>query len=474
MHPIDAQTDFFWSNVNASNSTYPPVLYGDSSGAITTLQMQQGFSPSPNFWGPEFGFARNLLTSSDTEVLIIKASRGGGGNGFWDQPTFEGNQDNGHMWGHLRDTVDSALSGVVANGDSFAVKGLMYLQGESNNSAGAAAAGQLLGDLIEHLQSHVNSQYPNAANSMFTVIGEIAASTSNANRAQTTQQQMQLAASNGSIDFVSTRDLQLKSDGIHFGRDAKLTIGQRFANAFNINNGSPGVNRIGGYLADAAAPGTIPNPTSQGMQAIGAIVPGVTLEPVDDNGTRAWRILNNSRSAIPGYQQSLSAAHFERMLNDGWNFKATAKVISGGGQAFWSFAQENDPGWGAMRTQNSNGLQLNRVNGDELEVTLLNDPTPINLGPGSADEYHTFEFKGSAGSNLFDFYIDDLLHSRGNDLLNGGAVLGFGNSLVFNSGLGTGRDVYWNEVSLTVVPEPTSCLLVMSQLAVVLLRRQHC
>lgn len=474
-HPADAQTNFFWSNVNASNTAYPPLLYGDSGGAITTLQVQQGFSPSPNFWGPEFGFARNLLTVGDTEVMVIKASRGGGGNGFWDRATFDGNNNGGHMWGHLRDTVDSALSNVVSNGDSFNVRGLMYLQGESNNSSGAAVAGQLLDDLIGNLQSHINTQYPNAADDLFSVIGEIAASNSNANRSLTTQQQMQLAAGSNTIDFVSTRDLPLKSDGIHFGRDAKLAIGQRFAQAFNINNGSPGLNRIAGYVANLDEPGPILSPTTQGMQAIGGTVPGVTLEAIDDDGTRAWQVLNNSRSAIPGYQQSVSPAHFDRMFADGWSFKATAKVISGGGQAFWSLSQQNDPGWRLTETLNTNGFVLNRVNGDELEVTLLSDPTSINLGPGSADEYHSFELLGETGSSLFDFYIDDILHSAGNDLRDGSGSANFQNKLVFNSGLGTGREVYWNEVSLTTVPEPTSCfLLAVSQVLLLSFRRRHC
>ncbi|MDG2470035.1 MAG: hypothetical protein P8M80_12200 [Pirellulaceae bacterium] len=57
-NPADSTTSLFWSNVNASNNAYPPVLYGDSGGAITTLQTQQGDGGSnPTFWGPEFGFA---------------------------------------------------------------------------------------------------------------------------------------------------------------------------------------------------------------------------------------------------------------------------------------------------------------------------------------------------------------------------------------------------------------------------------
>lgn len=461
VHPADSQTDFFWANASggsSSNIAYPPALSSSSGGAITSLQVQGG-----PFWGPEFGFSRRLYDVGERDFLVIKASKGGGLNTFWDNATFDANNNNGHMWGHLRDTVDSALGSVISNGDTFNVKGFMYLQGESNNSAGAAASGAMLGDLIDNLQTHISNQYPNAADDMFSVIGEIAASSSNSNRILTTQQQMQLAASNSTIEFVPTSDLPLKSDGIHFGRDSKLTIGRRFADVFNLLSGGPGSSLLAGYRADEGAPGPIPNPVTQGMQAVGGIVPGVTLEPIDDAGTRAWRVLNNSRSAIPGYQQTVGAAHFQRMFDEGWSLKATAKVIAGGGQALWTLSQANDPGWGMTEALNTNGFILNRVNGDELEVTLWSDPTPINLGPGSADEYHTFELLGAAESSLFDFYIDDVLQLASIDLRDGNGLSGFDDKLAFNSGLGTGRDVYWNEVSLTVVPVPEpSTLLLLS------------
>jgi hypothetical protein len=118
-----------------------------------------------------------------------------------------------------------------------------------------------------------------------------------------------------------------------------------------------------------------------------------------------------------------------------WTFKATAKVVSGGGLALWSVTGAgNDPGWGiADGNGNMNGFQLNRVNDDELEVGLWLGQTPINLGPGSADLFHMFELRGAAGSSLFDFYIDDVLQSGGNDLTSGAGFGGFANTLIFNS-----------------------------------------
>lgn len=259
-HEADAVTPFYWSNVSSTNSLYPAVLYGDSGGAVSTMQMQQGDAgTNPTFWGPEIGFARQMFATGLTDLLVVKASRGGGGNALWDKSTFDANNNSGHMWGHVTDSLDVALTNIVNQGDSFSFKGIMYLQGESNNSGEASASDDRLADFITNLQSHVNATYANAASDMHTVVGEIAGSGTNANRTLTTQLQMDLAAADPDVTFVTTNDLQLKSDGIHFGRDAKLAIGNRFANAFiavsEQPNGIPGdVNQDGFVLGDGTGP----------------------------------------------------------------------------------------------------------------------------------------------------------------------------------------------------------------------------
>lgn len=232
-HPADQQTSFFWSNVSSSNTTYPPLLYGHSGGAITTLQVQQGDGGvNPTFWGPEVGFARSLFDHGQSNVMIIKTSRGGGGNSLWDETSFELNANSGHMWGHLRDMVDQALAAIVQQGDAFQVKGLLYQQGESNSASESAIAGDRIASLADNLKQYINAAYPHTADAMHTAIAEIAASQSTPSRQTTTQLQSAMAAERDDFSFIATRDLPLKSDGIHFGRDAKLAIGARLADVF--------------------------------------------------------------------------------------------------------------------------------------------------------------------------------------------------------------------------------------------------
>lgn len=199
---------------------------------LTTLQLQQGDGgANATFWGPEFGFGRTLVELGATHTLVVKASRGGGSNSLWDKTTFDAFDDAGHMWGHLRDTVDAALAAVTATpGDTFRIRGLLSLQVESNTAGDAAVAGQRLADLATHLTAHIEATHPGTTTDTKTVIGEIAASGGTAARI-TTAAQRALAASNVTFAFVPTGDLALKSDGIHFGGTAKLEIGRRMANA---------------------------------------------------------------------------------------------------------------------------------------------------------------------------------------------------------------------------------------------------
>jgi hypothetical protein len=99
--PTAPAVQFFWSNLQDVDAPY-----GDSGGEITELQVQQGDSNNKCFWGPEFGFALRLrqLQPAARRILIVKASRGGGGSGHWCA--------DGHMRSHIISTVSAALAAL--------------------------------------------------------------------------------------------------------------------------------------------------------------------------------------------------------------------------------------------------------------------------------------------------------------------------------------------------------------------------
>ena len=458
----DASTRFFWSNVDSNNTVYPPVLYGDSGHVITTLAIQQGDrGTNPAFWGPEFGFARTMAAVGKSNVMIIKAGRGGGGNTWWDKAAFDTNPNAGHMWGQLRDTVGAAITTARNAGYQVNVDGLLYLQGESNSATEASLADVRLSNLTANLRGYINANFGNAASHMQTVVGEISTSSSGVG-ITTTSLQRSLADSRPDMHFVQTHDQSLKSDGLHFGRDAKLEIGQRFADAFLDLQHRP-ASILARYAADLAAPTDVPHPSTEGWTETGAAAsgptPNVTLAGVTDGGTRGWRIQDDSSTNNPGYYQSLTAAKYESMFDMGWAFRAKVKVVAGEGLAFWSVSSANAPaGWHvAGGAGNMNGFQVDRVNGDQFQVKLLQNPaTPIvNLGAGSANDFHNLELLGRAGSNVFDFLVDGQIRFS-TTISDAAGMEGFENRAMFNSGdtAGTGRNVLWNEVSLIVAPEP--------------------
>ena len=470
--PADANTQFFWSNVDAVNTAYPPLLYGDSAGVITTLQMQQGFNHpleyDPTFWGPEFGFARTLATVGQSNILIIKAARGGGGNTWWDKAAFDANPNSGHMWGAVRDSVDTALTAAQNAGYQLQVRGLLYEQGESNSAAEAAIADVRLSNLAANLKQYINTNYGNAAGNMQTVAAEISNSTAASTAITTTNLQRSLANSRRDVAFVQTHDQPLKSDNLHFGGDAKLAIGRRFADAFLDLQSRP-ASVLARYTADLASPSAVPHPTTQGWTETGTAVRGVTpnvvLAGVTENGTRGWRINDNSSTNNPGYFQPLTDIDYQAMFDEGWKFRAKVKVVDGEGAAFWSVTTANAPaGWGvAGGFGNIIGFLVDRVDGDQFQVTLLENQSTqtINLGAGSADAFHTLELVGQAGSSAFDFLVDGQFRFASAIPVAAG-IAGFEDRAMFNSAStsGIGRDVIWNEVSLAVVvPEPSALVL---------------
>lgn len=229
---IDREILFYWSNVHSGNSSYPPKLYGDSSKAITHLQMQQGDGlNNPAFWGVEFGFGRSIAKQGGRKICIIKATRGGGGSSYWDPEIYQRNHDSGHMWKHVTDTVDGALQQLTSQGATFRLRGLIYIQGESNGMDEARAAAGRLAAFISGLRHHITKHHAVDASGMPVVVVEIADPDGKASRQTTVIQHRQFADWHHGVAFVKTRDLALQADGIHFANKSKHVIGERVAEA---------------------------------------------------------------------------------------------------------------------------------------------------------------------------------------------------------------------------------------------------
>ncbi|MGC4017456.1 MAG: sialate O-acetylesterase [Luteolibacter sp.] len=218
--PADAHIKFYWSNI--ADATHP---LGDSGGAFTTLQSQQGgyYTGSATHWGPEINFGRTLYRAGVRNFGIIKASRGGGGNSFWSKTAADH-----HMYTQVVNTVNAATTALTATGDTFEIAGLLYLQGESDSSTEANIADNRIKELVDNLRADL----PNATG-MHCVIGGIAAA--GATRDVVRSKQLAAGSANTYIDYFNDLDLQSQIasvDNLHFNKSAKFTIGERFAQAF--------------------------------------------------------------------------------------------------------------------------------------------------------------------------------------------------------------------------------------------------
>ena len=219
--PADANVIYFWENVaNATTSL------GDSGGGFTTLQETQGgyYTGSATHWGPEIECARTLYRAGMRDFGVIKASRGGGGNTHWSKSA------GGHMYSHVVDTVTAAANALDADGHTFEVVALLYVQGESDNGGEAAIADTRFSELLTNLRADLLHDGMPFATNMHGIIGGIAAT--GGNRDTVRAKQAALAAGDPDVHYFDNLDQQPRlHDSLHFNKAAKVTVGERFAGA---------------------------------------------------------------------------------------------------------------------------------------------------------------------------------------------------------------------------------------------------
>ncbi len=223
-HPAEQAmaVPFFYDNT-ADGTPAGDAALGDSGGQWITLGLQKGgfYAWSSNHFGPEIGAVRQLWEAGYRDFAIVKASRGGGGNAYWEKT----NADH-HMYDKVVATVSNALQVLPPGYSNAQVSGLLYVQGESNSGAEAALADTRFDALLNNLRTGL----PNAA-AMKAAFGQIAGDTSG-NRLTTTQRQAALAASRADIGFANSSGLKLQSvDGLnlHYDADSLITLGRRMA-----------------------------------------------------------------------------------------------------------------------------------------------------------------------------------------------------------------------------------------------------
>lgn len=222
-HPAEQAggVPFFWNN-RADGTPAGDAALGDSGRAWVKLGSQTGgyYAGNDDHWGPEIGFARMLWNSGQRDFAIVKASRGGGGNTFWQK----GSADD-HMYQHVTATVNAAVATLPPGYSRYEIAGLLYVQGESNDTTEATESGTRFDQLVTNLKSDLTN-----ASSMVAVFGEIAGT--GTNRDTTRTNQLALANSRSDIGYGESNGLVVHNqDGlsVHYDGESQILLGERMA-----------------------------------------------------------------------------------------------------------------------------------------------------------------------------------------------------------------------------------------------------
>ncbi len=224
-HPAEQPggVPFYWDNRSDGSATGDAAL--GESGGWTVLGAQTGglYPGNDDHWGPEIGFARMLWDAGYRDFAVVKASRGGGGNTFWQKDSADD-----HMYDHLLATVNAATATLPPGYAAHRLAGLIYVQGESNDSTEAAEAGTRFGALLADLKADLP-----ASAGMAAVFGEIAGT--GANRDATRAAQSALAEERADIGYARSTGLAVHDqDGlnVHYDAESQILLGERIAAEF--------------------------------------------------------------------------------------------------------------------------------------------------------------------------------------------------------------------------------------------------
>ena len=180
-----------------------------------------GGLPSPKF-GPEVSFGRAMADhTSGRRVAIIKVSHGGTNlRNDWD-PSDEVNGPKGPMYRGFETAVPKAIKALQAQGHSVEIRGMIWHQGEGDESAGQAAYEENLTELIETVRQELG--YPHLP----FLIGELESFEGGREHVRTAQ--ANVAAAMDFVEFVPSEGLAVFPDGTHFTTASQIEFGKRFA-----------------------------------------------------------------------------------------------------------------------------------------------------------------------------------------------------------------------------------------------------
>ncbi|NJK90959.1 MAG: sialate O-acetylesterase [Blastochloris sp.] len=170
-------------------------------------------------FGPEVGLIRALMLRRVSNLAVIKFSRGATNlHTDWNPESGSGHQ----LYRALLDHIRTACVSLEKRGHSFSLRGLAWMQGESDSSR-AADYQQHLEKFLSRLRRDLGQQ------TLPVVIGRVAP-TYHPGREEVRMAQLAIVETDPAATWVDTDDLQ-RFDRIHYDAAGTFELGLRMGHA---------------------------------------------------------------------------------------------------------------------------------------------------------------------------------------------------------------------------------------------------
>jgi len=190
-----------------------------------------GFSMPPGYkgglpskcFGPELGFAAALLAARpELRLALIKGAKGGTSIEEWKPGAKDEPASQGPCYRAFIATIAQASEALTKDGHTFAIRGLLWHQGEANAKDSAEDYQAKLTALIARLREDVKQP------ELPVLIGEVY---DNGKRDRVRSAQKSIVGAIPHLAFASAEGLVTQDNGTHFDAKSQLLLGQRFAGA---------------------------------------------------------------------------------------------------------------------------------------------------------------------------------------------------------------------------------------------------
>lgn len=194
------------------------------SNAVGWTPLRWGSGNEPTFFGPELSFGRAMADSDpDARFAVVKHAVNG------TSLAVDWNPAGGAVYGEFLSTLTQAGQRLDSLGLAYEVKGLLWMQGESDamDQVMAESYQQNMNDFIAAVRTVLG--VPDLPVVMGRIRGNMPPPFSYSLTVRMAQESV--AAGDPNVRVVDIDSLSLRADGVHYDTQGQLDLGQRFAAA---------------------------------------------------------------------------------------------------------------------------------------------------------------------------------------------------------------------------------------------------